>query len=228
MVELERQMLRKTFLADLTQYADQGVADGQKTYHKINRPYLGIRVPQITRVAGKASAKLTGEQLLTLCDELWETDIHEARIAVGKILERKKVRDIEGIWFRIDRFKEDLDSWAIADHLAHAAFRCLREEPRFLEEIENSWLKHQSFWVRRASLVYTLYLAKKDQNPERPLSWASGMVDDQKWFIQKAIGWWLRELSKHNPKRARAFLAEYRNRMKPFAVREASKYLPVD
>ena len=33
MVELERRML-KTFLADLTQYADQGVADGQKTYFK--------------------------------------------------------------------------------------------------------------------------------------------------------------------------------------------------
>lgn len=227
MVELERQML-KTFLADLKQYADKSVADGQKNYHKIERPYLGIRVPQITSVAGKASAKLTGEQLLTLCDELWETDIHEARIAAGKILERKKVRDIEGIWFRIDRFKEDLDSWAIADHLAHAAFRCLREEPRFLEEIENSWLKHHSFWVRRAALVFTLFQAKKGQDPERPLSWAGGMVDDHEWFIQKAIGWWLRELSKHNPERVRAFLAEYRNRMKPFAVREASKYLPVD
>ena len=226
MVELERQMLRKTFLADLKQYADKSVADGQKNYHKIDRPYLGVRVPQITRAAGRAAAELTGDQLLILCDELWKTDIHEARIAVGKILERKKVTNTEAVWVRIDRFKEDLDSWAIADHLAHAAFRCLQEEPRFLDEIENHWLKHQSFWVRRVSLVYTLHLAKKGHDSERPLSWAAGMVDDHEWFIQKAIGWWLRELSKHNPERVRKFLAEYRNRMKPFAVREASKYLP--
>jgi 3-methyladenine DNA glycosylase AlkD len=51
------------------------------------------------------------------------------------------------------------------------------------------------------------------------------MVDDPEWFIQKAIGWWLRELSKHNPPRVAAFLQVYGARMKPFARREASKYL---
>ena len=202
-------MLKEAFLAGLAQHADQSAADGQRNYHKIDRSYLGVRVPQITEAAGKAAATLTEEQLLTLCDELWETDIHEARIAVGKILERKKVSDVEEIWLRLDRFKEDLDSWAIADHLAHSAFRCLREEPRFLDEIEKGWLNHPSFWVRRAALVFTLFLAKKGEDPERPLSWAAGMVDDHEWFIQKAIGWWLRELSKHNPERVKSFLAEY-------------------
>jgi 3-methyladenine DNA glycosylase AlkD len=224
MVELERKMLKK-FLAELEHYSDQAVAEGQKNYHKVERPYLGVRVPQITEAAVKTSAKLTGEQLLTLCDELWETNICEARIAVGKILERKTIIDMDAIWIRIDRFKEDLDSWAIADHLAHAAFRCLKEKPLFLDDIERSWLNHPSLWVRRASLVFTLFLAKKGQDPERPLSWASGMVDDREWFIQKAIGWWLRELSKHNPQRVLTFLEDYRTRMKPFAVREASKYL---
>lgn len=223
MVELERPMLKEEFLKDLEQNAARGVAEGQKNYHKIDRPYLGLRVPLITEAAGKAAASLTEEQLLTLCDELWETNIHEARIAVGKILDRKKVNNIEEVWLRINRFKEDLDSWAIADHLAHAAFRCLREEPRFIDEIERAWLRHDNFWVRRASLVFTLFLAKKGQDPERPLSWAAGMVDDHEWFIQKAIGWWLRELSKHNPERVKSFLAEYGPRMKRFAVREATK-----
>jgi len=51
------------------------------------------------------------------------------------------------------------------------------------------------------------------------------MVDDHEWFIQKAIGWWLRELSKHNPERVKSFLAEYAPRMKPFAVREATRLI---
>ena len=33
------------------------------------------------------------------------------------------------------------------------------------------------------------------------LGWASRYADDREWFIQKAIGWWLRTLSKHNPNR---------------------------
>ncbi len=225
MVELERPML-KEFLAELQQFADPERAEGSKRYHKINRPYMGVRVPEITGISAAAARKYGGKDLLALCDRLWETNIHEARIAAGKILERKEVTNIEGIWARVDRYKEDLDSWAIADHLAHAAFRCLEQEPLYLDEIENKWLHHPSFWVRRASLVFTLFLAKKGKDPERPLSWAAGMVDDHEWFIQKAIGWWLRELSKHNPDRAGIFLEEYSSRMKPFAVREASKYLP--
>ena len=35
------------------------------------------------------------------------------------------------------------------------------------------------------------------------------MVEDRDWFIQKAIAWWVRELSKHDPDRARAFLAAH-------------------
>ena len=145
----------KAFLADLQQYADPAVAEGQKNYHKVERIYLGARVPQVTRVARQAVSTLTEDQLLDLCDQLWQTNIHEAMVAVGKILERKEIRNTRAIWTLIDRIKEDLDSWAIADHLAHAAFRCLEDHPSLLDEIEKSWLHHPSFWVRRASLGET-------------------------------------------------------------------------
>lgn len=57
------------------------------------------------------------------------------------------------------------------------------------------------------------------------LGWAAASVDDREWFIQKAIAWWLRTLSKHDAERVQAFLTEFGERMKPFAKREASKYL---
>ncbi|MFP4239360.1 MAG: DNA alkylation repair protein, partial [Rhodosalinus sp.] len=60
---------------------------------------------------------------------------------------------------------------------------------------------------------------------ERILGWAAGCVDDPEWFAQKAVAWWLRDLSKRDPERVRPFLAEHGAGMKPFARREASKYL---
>ena len=51
------------------------------------------------------------------------------------------------------------------------------------------------------------------------------MVPDHRWFIQKAIGWWLRDLSKHDPERTRAFVATHGEAMKPFAVKEALRLL---
>jgi 3-methyladenine DNA glycosylase AlkD len=59
----------------------------------------------------------------------------------------------------------------------------------------------------------------------RILGWAAGYVDDPEWFIQKAVAWWVRELSKHDPERARNFLLTNGARVKAFARKEASKYL---
>ncbi len=59
----------------------------------------------------------------------------------------------------------------------------------------------------------------------RYLGWAASYVDDRDWFIQKAVAWWLSDLSKHDALRTRQFLNEYDARMKPFTRREASKYL---
>ena len=195
-------------------------------YHKVDRLYLGVRVPTVTDVARQYAKDTAGNNLIGVCEGLWMTNIHEARILVGKLLDVCKPRETEAVWAFIDRVKEDLDAWAIADHLEAGARRCLMDDDSRLDRIESAWLLHPNFWVRRASLVYTLYLSKRGRNPKRPLGWASGMVDDPEWFIQKAIGWWLRELSKHNPQRVLAFLEAYGERMKPFARREASKYLP--
>lgn len=60
---------------------------------------------------------------------------------------------------------------------------------------------------------------------ERVLGWAEDYVPDRDWFIQKAIGWWVRDLSKHDAERARAFLDVNGAKLKAFARKEASKYL---
>ena len=60
---------------------------------------------------------------------------------------------------------------------------------------------------------------------DRVLGWAAGYCDDRDWFIQKAVAWWLRDLSKHDPARAEAFLADHGHRMKAFARKEAAQYL---
>jgi 3-methyladenine DNA glycosylase AlkD len=45
------------------------------------------------------------------------------------------------------------------------------------------------------------------------------------FFINKAIGWSLREYSKTNPDWVRAFIDEHRADMAGLSIREASKYI---
>ncbi len=212
-------------MAELQTRANPGDAVHQKRYHKVERIYLGLRVPDMTAIA-KAAGKLFSEaDLLRACRKLWATDIHDARITTGKILHLKQISDQQAVWQFLDDVKNDLDAWAIADALAQAAHRCLQTHPHFLDKLEADWVTHLNFWIRRAALVNTLYLAKSGQNPARPLTWAATYVPDREWFIQKAIAWWLRELSKHNPELVQTFLDQHGQHMKGFARREAAKYL---
>ena len=101
--------------------------------------------------------------------------------------------------------------------------RCLLHDPRRLDVVEG-WVQSPHLWTRRAALVFTLAWTREG-DPERMLGWAASLAGDREWFIQKAIGWWLRELSKRDAPRVRRFLAEHGTTLKGVARREASKYL---
>ena len=107
----------------------------------------------------------------------------------------------------------------------------LTADPERLDQVA-LWTASDHMWTRRAALVATLPWTKQNhpkpqdlERRDRILGWAAGYVPDRDWFIQKAVAWWLRELSKHDPDRVHAFLDSHAQAMKPFAVREAGKYL---
>ena len=218
-------------LAELRALADPEYAAGAADYHKAKREYLGIRVPVLTDLARQWRADLDVTGRVALADQLWRTDIHEARVAAAKLLTQARIKDDEPVWRLIASWVPEFDGWAIADHVCDAGARRLVADPSRIDEVE-SWTKADSVWTRRAALVITLPWTKQNHPKpadleirDRVLGWAAGMVDDREWFIQKAVAWWLRELSKHDPDRCRAFLAAYGERMKGFARKEAGKYL---
>ena len=168
---------------------------------------------------------------VALADALWRTDIFEARIAAAKVLTQARIRDDAAAWRLIASWVPDFDSWAIADHACDAGERRLVADPARLDEVEG-WTRSDHMWARRAALVITLPWTKQNHPSagdlairDRVLGWAAGYADDPEWFIQKAIAWWLRDLSKHDAPRVRAFLKAHGDRLKPFARREAGKHL---
>lgn len=218
-------------LAAMKANIEPGRAQGSATYHKIKREYLGITNPVLNDLTKEWRRSLSVDERITLASELWTTDIYEARLAAAKLLTQARLRPDEDAWQLICSWVPDFDSWAIADHVCMAGQKRLVADPSRLDEVE-TWTTSEHLWTRRAALVITLPWTKQNHpkpdeivNRERVLGWVASYVDDHKWFIQKAVGWWLRDLSKHDPDRTRAFLETYGERMKPFARKEAAKYL---
>lgn len=224
-------MTPETALAQLRAAGDPVRAGGAAAYHKAARDYLGVPVPVITDLAKGWRTGLTVADRVALADGLWRTDIHEARIAAAKLLTQARIADDGQVWRLITSWVPDFDAWAIADHVCDAGGRRLLADPSRIDEVEG-WTGHENVWVRRAALVITLPWTKQNfPKPtdlairDRVLGWAAALAGEREWFIQKAVAWWLRDLSKHDPDRTRAWLAAHGPRLGPFARKEAARHL---
>jgi 3-methyladenine DNA glycosylase AlkD len=218
-------------LAQLDALADPAKAVEAAAYHKAERRYLGVSVPQVEALVAEWRAVATLEDRIALAAGLWDSDIHEARVAAAKLLTQARIRPDDAVWDMLRSWVTQFDAWALADHAASAISRRLVADPSRLDEVEG-WTLHPNMWTRRAALVATLPWTKQNHPKpdeiaarDRVLGWAADMAGDRDWFIQKSIAWWVRELSKHDPDRARAFLASHGMTLRGFARTEAGRLL---
>lgn len=220
-----------TPLQELQALADAKKAAEMAAYHKVARVYLGVSVPQIEELTDRWRAELTLDDRLALAAELWRTDIHEARVAAAKLLTQARIRPDQAAWELITSWVPDFDGWALADHASIAGQKRLVADPSRLDVVEG-WVTSPHMWTRRAALVMTLPWTKQNFPKEqdlairaRVLGWCATLAEDRDWFIQKAVAWWVRDLSKHDEAAARAFLDAHGDRLKPFARKEAARHL---
>lgn len=218
-------------LARLEALGDEGKAAEMAAYHKISRRYLGVAVPQVEELVAEWRAGLGVEERVELAGQLWASNVHEAMVAAAKLLTQARMRPDQAAWEMICGWTEGFEGWAVADHATIAGQKRLVADPARIETVAG-WTASGNMWTRRAALVITMPFAKmnfpKEQElaiRERALGWAADYVADRDWFIQKAVAWWLRDLSKHDAARVRVFLEGPGAGLKSFARKEAARYL---
>ena len=212
------------FIKAVRELADPARAERDRQYHKSARPHWGINMPQLDGVVKRHVKQHPATGLLQLAQTLWDSGTFDLMMAAGRILGRREIPASPRLWRTLDAWLDDVDGWALEDVLAPAAWKCLLHDPAVLDDMER-WTTHPGVWRRRAALIYTLPYAKPGHDPERVLAWAAGYAADPEWFIQKAIGWWLRELSKHDGPRVVHFLQTHWHQLQGVAHKEASRRL---
>lgn len=86
------------------------------------------------------------------------------------------------------------------------------------------WSVSDSIWLRRIAIDHQR-LRKEQTDTELLEKIIEANLEDTEFFINKAIGWSLRDYSKTDPNWVRDFVNRHRDRMAPLSIREASKYL---
>ena len=113
--------------------------------------------------------------------------------------------------------------WDTVDFLAQVVGNIVLKDSLVDEEML-AWSREENIWVQRIAILYQLRFKEKT-NTTQLEQILLNCVGTNEFFINKAIGWALREYSKTNPDWVRDFLEKYQEQMANLSIREASKYL---
>ncbi len=99
------------------------------------------------------------------------------------------------------------------------AWRCPEAKDTLLK-----WSREENLWLRRIAIIHQLIRKEKTDTDllERIIV---NNLGQKEFFINKAIGWSLRQYSKTDPAWVRGFIERHRSKMAPLSIREASKYI---
>ena len=86
------------------------------------------------------------------------------------------------------------------------------------------WSKEEDFWLRRIAIDHQLN-RKEKTNKDLLEKIIVNNLGSSEFFINKAIGWSLREYSKTNPTWVKELIDKYKDKLDKLSIREASKYI---
>ncbi len=143
-------------------------------------------------------------------------------LAYEYLLAMKKQLSFEDISF-VKALVMKKSWWDTVDFLAQVVGNIALKDSR-VDELMLAWSQKENIWVRRVSILYQLRFKEKTKTTQLEQILLNCLGTNE-FFINKAIGWALREYSKTNPDWVRDFLEKYQEQMANLSIREASKYL---
>lgn len=201
-------------------------AIGEKEYLKSDLTFFGASLAHIRSVA-KSLARddlLTHDDLVALSQELWRRPVFERRMAAVVLLDlhvsQLGPKDLP----LIEAFIRDSHTWALVDGLAGDVVSKIAFNHKIKQKLDK-WAKDEDFWIRRSSLLAELRPLKEGSSFQPFAARADLMLDETEFFIRKAIGWVLREMSKKRPNEVYEWIAPRTHRASGVTMREAVKYL---
>jgi 3-methyladenine DNA glycosylase AlkD len=203
-------------------------AEGMSRYMKNRFTYFGIKKPKRAVIQKQwfsiIPKDFTQEHKRELVLELWQKEQREFHYVAMDFMAKWKDKELvsEDSEF-IEFLLTNHSWWDSVDALASNYLgRYLRVFPKQRETLIKSWRKSENRWLRRSCLIFQLRY-KSQTNFELLKSLILEFKHEKEFFIQKAIGWSLREYAKTNPVSVRNFVEE--SGIQGLAKREALKHI---
>ncbi|MDD0824180.1 DNA alkylation repair protein [Mannheimia sp. AT1] len=194
-------------------------------YMKNQFPFLGIRMPERKKLCTayfkqeKAKKHIDWQAV----ERLWALPEREFQYIAADYLHIMQSFLTEQDLPRLQKLVTTKSWWDTVDNLdqtiGNIRFPCQTVDDAML-----SWSKADNIWLRRVAINHQL-LRKEKTKPELLKRILLNNLNQTEFFINKAMGWILRDYSKTNPEWVRTFITENKAGLSQLTLREAEKYL---
>jgi 3-methyladenine DNA glycosylase AlkD len=208
------------------QHADPAQAAPMKKYMRDQFEYLGIKTPQNTALQ-KQFIKENGypelAELEEILRDLWLLPPREFQYVgmglLGKFEKQLPAEFIEPVEYLITT----KSWWDTVDLIAsHTVGTHFKRFPKVREKYLKKWRKSENIWLRRTAILFQLGY-KQETDFELLKGIIGENLGSDEFFINKAIGWALRQYAYTDPNAVRKFVKS--TALHPLSRREAMKHL---
>lgn len=213
-----------TLFSALKEKQNKDNAKQMSAYMKNQFDFLGIQSPvrkQISQPFLKEAKNNSLDKIFV--QQCWQCPFRELQyVALDYLRKIQKQLTINDIPFLKDLILTK-SWWDTIDYLDRIVGGIALQYPE-LNPTLLEWSTAPNKWLRRVSIDHQL-LRKEKTNTELLEQIICNNLGQTEFFINKAIGWALRDYSKTNPDWVRNFLEKYELQMAKLSLKEASKYL---
>lgn len=218
------QTILNDLLETLEQESNPTKAIEMAAYMKNHFAFYGIPTPQ-RRVISKAFFKLytpqTTQEIIETATFLWHQPKRECHYIAIELLECHKKKFDENSIKLYEKFTITNSWWDSVDSIcSNLLDYYFKKFPHQLIPVTRKWNNQKNIWLQRNSIMCQKFFKTKT-NTEMLSTYILNCASSKEFFIQKAIGWALREYAKTNPTWVLNFSQQYKNQLSPLSYKEA-------
>lgn len=201
-------------------------AEPMERYMKNHFPFLGIQTPerkQLFREVLQSTEAPKAVDLPIIVRELWALPEREFQMLALTLLDKYRKHLDETYIPLLEELITTKSWWDSVDMLAsHFIGLILKAHPHLIETYMQKWMASNNMWLQRTCLLFQLKYKEKTDT-KLLFSLIEQLSHSKEFFIQKAIGWALREYAKTNPQAVWEFVQTHE--LAPLSKREATKHI---
>ena len=210
-------------------YCTKTRAEHDRGYMSTKLELLGCTMPGVRKAAATLFSELNlpHRQMRQEMNALWNASNTFDVMTVPLVYYLSVVKEIDlSDWRILKTWVKKIDNWAHSDYLSAILSVLLEQYPKEIYPTIKTWNGSKNPWLRRLSLTSLLFYSRTKTKPlpaSKIFPLIQARLADENAFVQKAVGWQLRECHNLWPEKTTMFVEKHARQLSSIAFSYATE-----